>query len=257
MKIILSLLVFLIIFFLIYASVLIGHRFGKWQIHNNPHHKLGLLGIAEGAVFALLGLLIAFNFSGAYDRFEQRKMQIIEETNTIHNAYLLLDLLNPKFKPVLSTDFKEYIQSRIAIYKNLNIINYSIVETRINHTRQLQLKIWNQSIDALKESNNDAANNALPDALLAMFAATNTQFAISYIHPPLTIMFLLMALSILSGFLTGYNMARKKLKNQVHIFSYIVITSLTLYLIFDLELPRLGLIRVTPFDSQLSDVNKI
>ncbi len=49
-------------------------------------------GVIEGAMFALLGLLIAFTFSGAAERFERRRALIVEEANAIGTAYLRLDL---------------------------------------------------------------------------------------------------------------------------------------------------------------------
>ena len=51
------------------------------------------IGAVDGAVFALLGLLIAFTFSGASSRFDTRRQLIVEETNAIGTAYLRVDLL--------------------------------------------------------------------------------------------------------------------------------------------------------------------
>ena len=53
----------------------------------------GGLGAIEGALFGLLGLLLAFTFSGAAGRFDTRRQQIVEEANAIGTAYLRLDVL--------------------------------------------------------------------------------------------------------------------------------------------------------------------
>ena len=42
----------------------------------------------HGAVFALMGLLMAFTFSGAASRFDHRRDLIVEEANDIGTAYL-------------------------------------------------------------------------------------------------------------------------------------------------------------------------
>src|SRR5437870_4214168 len=63
-------------------------------------------GAVEGAVFALMGLLIAFTFSGAADRFNTRRQLIVEETNAIGTAYLRLDLLPASAQPKLREDFR-------------------------------------------------------------------------------------------------------------------------------------------------------
>ena len=54
--------------------------------------------VVEGAVFGLLGLLVAFTFSGAAARFDTRRQLIVEETNAIGTAYLRLDLLPTAFQ---------------------------------------------------------------------------------------------------------------------------------------------------------------
>ena len=43
----------------------------------------------EAAVFALLGLLLGFSFSGGTERLDARRMLIVQESNAIGTAYLL------------------------------------------------------------------------------------------------------------------------------------------------------------------------
>ena len=59
----------------------------------DPDGSIAGLGAIEGAVFGLMGLLIAFTFSGAASRFEARRQLILQETNAIGTAYLSLYLL--------------------------------------------------------------------------------------------------------------------------------------------------------------------
>jgi hypothetical protein len=56
-------------------------------------------GAAEAAVFGLLGLFMAFTFSGAASRFENRVHMITEEANAIGTAYLRLTLLPSDAQP--------------------------------------------------------------------------------------------------------------------------------------------------------------
>src|SRR5689334_3359786 len=71
----------------------LGRRYGARQLTRFPHAvPTGTAGL-EGAVFALLGLLIAFSFYGAAERFDDRRQLIIQETNLIATAFLRLDVL--------------------------------------------------------------------------------------------------------------------------------------------------------------------
>lgn len=217
-----------------------------------------ILTVAEAALFALLGLLIAFTFSGAYERYEGRKILIIDEANTIHSAYLLLDLLDPIPAGKLREDFRQYIQNRMDTYKNLNILNYHTTRNKIRRTRQMQINIWRESIEALKIKPNSSTTELLLPALNDMFATANKQATMSRVHPPVVLFALLFGLALLSAFLTGYSISRKKFTNKksIYIFSYIAVMTITIYVILDLELPRLGLIRVTPFDATILQVNR-
>ena len=70
-----------------------GRRIGGVLRARHPGVEAKGSGAAEGAVFSLLGLLIAFTFSGAAARFEERLHLVTEEANDIGTAYLRLDLL--------------------------------------------------------------------------------------------------------------------------------------------------------------------
>ena len=52
-------------------------------------------------MFGLMGLLIAFTFSGAASRFDARRELIVEEANAIGTAWLRLDLLDADQQPAI------------------------------------------------------------------------------------------------------------------------------------------------------------
>ena len=82
-----------VLFFGMLAMIELGRRLRVRQ-HAMRAAGAGLgLGAVEGAVFALLGLLIAFTFSGAASRFDTRRQLIVEEANDIGTAYPRLGLI--------------------------------------------------------------------------------------------------------------------------------------------------------------------
>jgi hypothetical protein len=54
--------------------------------------------------------------------------------------------------------------------------------------------------------------------------------------------------------LAGHNMSAAKVRNWTYRITFAALLTLALYLIFDLEFPRFGLIRVDSFDQILVDV---
>jgi hypothetical protein len=54
----------------------IGRRLGAHRIAQDPEGARAGAGAVEAAVFGLMGLLIAFTFSGAASRFDTRRTQL-------------------------------------------------------------------------------------------------------------------------------------------------------------------------------------
>lgn len=71
-------------------SLVIGRRIGARRVAQDAEGAQAGVAAVEGAVLALMGLLIAFTFSGAAARFDARRNLIIEETNAIGTAWLRL-----------------------------------------------------------------------------------------------------------------------------------------------------------------------
>ena len=117
-----------------------GRRIGAWRMAKDPDGARAGVGAVEGAVFALLGLLIAFTFSGAAVRFDARRQLIVEETNAIGTAYLRLDLLPAAAQPALREKFRQYVDSRLEVYRRLPDIESAMEE--LARSNSLQGEIW-------------------------------------------------------------------------------------------------------------------
>lgn len=98
---------------MVLLSVLLMFHVRRWLGRRFASEAGDGLGLMDGAVFALLGLLMAFTFSGAASRFEERRMLIVEEANAIGTARLRLDLLNPDTRSRLLPLIDSYVESRI------------------------------------------------------------------------------------------------------------------------------------------------
>jgi hypothetical protein len=112
-------LVGILLFVSIFASTLIllvvGRRIGVRKRALDAEGAGAGLGAVEGAVFGLMGLLLAFTFSAAASRFEVRRQLIVQETNAIGTAYLRLDLLPQADQPKLREDFRSYVDARLSV----------------------------------------------------------------------------------------------------------------------------------------------
>ena len=65
---------------------------------------------------------------------------------------------------------------------------------------------------------------------------------------------MLFILALAGALLAGHGMAGNTVRSWLHIVSFAAMITVTVYVILDLEFPRLGLIRVTAFDRALVDL---
>src|SRR3954470_9871739 len=113
-----------------------GRRLALARRSEESESERSSLGAIEGAVFALFGLMMAFTFSGAASRFNEKRMLVAHEANTIETAYLRLQFLAPEAQPKLQELFRKYADSRLETYRKLPDMNAAELELANSHRIQ-------------------------------------------------------------------------------------------------------------------------
>ena len=232
-----------------------GRRVGIRRRQKESEGERSSLGTVEGAVFALFGLLMAFTFSGAASRFNEKRMLIAEEANYVETAYLRLHLVPRGAQLSLQELFRRYVDSRLETYRRLP--NVQAAEMEMAQSKNLQEEIWTESVAAtrLRNSHPDAGKLLLP-ALNNMIDIATTRTMALQIHPPRIIYALLFSLGLICSLLAGYRMSGGQHRSWLHIFGFTVITVIIVYVILDVEYPRTGLIRLDAADQVLVNVRE-
>jgi hypothetical protein len=87
-----------------------------------------------------------------------------------------------------------------------------------------------------------------------MFDVATSRLLATRQHPHPVIYGMLLGLVLVTAFLLGFSQGKVANQSKVHLLGFAVITAVALYIIFDLEHPRLGLIRVDSFDQALVEL---
>ena len=237
-----------VLFFAMLIQLEVGRRI---RVRHLAEGEPGGLGAIEGALFALLGLLLAFTFSGAAGRFDTRRQQIVEEANAIGTAYLRLDVLSGDSRQVLQDEFRRYLEGRLAVYRALPDIQAAYAE--LGRVDSLQQVIWRHAVAGTMTAPTTQPAMLLLPALNQMFDITTSRTASAQFHPPVMIFVLLGVLVLVCATLAGYGMGGKA-RSWYHSIGFALIMSLTIYLIIDLEYPRFGLVQLANYDRVLEDL---
>ena len=233
----------------------LGRRLGLHRLAKDPKAEMSNFGVVEGSVLGLYGLLIAFTFSGASARFDERRQLIAEEANAIGTAYLRVDLLATESQPALREQFRSYVDSRLDVYRE--VPNIEAVKARLAKSARLQTEIWQAAVAAtrLPGAHSDAAKLLLP-ALNEMIDITTTRTMAARIPPPLIIFALLFAMALACSTMAGYAMAVSSRRSWLHLFAFIAASVIAGYVVLEIEYPRMGFIRLDAYDQVLIEVRE-
>jgi hypothetical protein len=242
----------LILFIGLFAGILValevGYRIGRHGSKRNPERGFEGVGAIEAAIFSLLGLLLAFSFSGATARFDARRQLIVQEANAIATAYQRLDLA-PTDQAELHGLFRGYVDARVQGFQQ--ILDRPVADEQFTRAAQIEKQIWTRALAAAREDPTQNVSRLLLPALNQMSDVANQRTIALETYMPEVVFWLLVGVVLMSGILAGHAMARRPRRSWLHMLLFCSIISLTITVMFDFNYPRYGLIRIDAADRLL------
>ena len=221
-----------------------GFRLGRRKRHAPAIREETQFTSIEGALLALLSLLLGFTFAMALSRFEYRKQMVVQESNAIGTAALRAQLLKEPHQAEAQALFRRYVEIRLdAVFHT----EQSSPERRQldAETRKLQAQLWK-----IAASSNEADSRSVPLGLFT-HAVNNVidiksqrDVAVAN-HVPESVVLLLCGFAILATGVLGYGNGLAGTRIRIPTVAYSVITVLVILLIIDLDRPQQGLARVS------------
>jgi len=232
----------------------VGHGIAMRRIAHDPESAKKGAGVIEGAVFGLLSLLVAFTFSGAVTRFDARRHLVSEEAIRISTAWDRIQLLPAGAQPGLRDLFKRYLDARLETYRDPG--DGDSTKAAWQHSVKLQEEIWAEGVAAGQSSPTTTASMLFLPAVNQMIDITRTRLMATRMHPPPIVYAMLTVVALIGALLAGYHMAGGKARSWLHTVGFAAVLSATVYVILDIEYPRLGLIRVDAADEVLVELRQ-
>ena len=191
------------------------------------------------AALTLLTLILAFSFSMAISRYDQRKNYEEAEANAIGTAYARADLLPTADAPKVRELLRKYLDQRVLFYRSRDEAHHKQVDT---DTARLQAELWS----AVRVV---AAAQPTPTVTLAVASINDVLNSQGYTQAawwnriPGSAWNLVAGIAVCCNLLLGY-CAHKT--NALLFLAFALIVSISIFLIADIDSPRAGDIRVLP-----------
>lgn len=230
-----------------------GHRFGRRRLERAGGAGGGSTagqGPVEGAVFAILGLLLAFSFSGAAGRFADRRDLITQEANAMGTAWLRVDLLPAPAQPAIRAAVRAYVDARLSVYRDP--ADEAAVAAGQRHSGEAQAALWRLVVAAVATPEGQRAIGTVVPAVNDMFDVATTRTMAMEVHQPPLLYGVLLLLMLIAAFVAGVSMAPSPRVSRVHALVLASTLALTIWLTLDLEYPRRGVLRITGHDRAIT-----
>jgi hypothetical protein len=238
------------VFLLILLTNWLGFNYRKRLSEKKPENIPENLGTLEGSLLGLLALMLAFSFGMGSTKFESRRILAVHEANAIGAAILVLDMYPDSVKKEFISDFDKYIDTRVAYYK----ANFSdeLRNAALKETDEIFTRMWKRATLLARDAANLASTQQMIPKLTEMIDLVTERNAMREARIPTLILVMLLLLTMVSAFMSGYSHKAKK-RNLVMITAFALMTTFTIYIVLELDRPLRGLISIDSAQQKIVD----
>ncbi|HJS07890.1 MAG TPA: hypothetical protein VJ809_09525 [Pirellulales bacterium] len=231
------------------VSVEIGYRAGRWRHAQTPDEKEQPVGAMVASILGLLALVLAFTFSLAASRFDDRRQTVLAEANAIGTTYLRSRLLPEPQRSEIARLLREYVDLRIRGVEEGHL------DEAIARSEQLHALLWAQTSAVADKDSHSIITGVFVQSLndVIDLHAERMQVGIRS-RIPLVIWAALFGLAILSMAAVGYQSGICATSRSPAMPGLVLAFAIVLALIADLDRPREGLLQVS--QQAMTDVQK-
>lgn len=202
------------------------------------------------SMLGLLALLLAFTFSAALQRYENRSQTVVAEANAIGTTYLRARLLPGEMPDEVQALLRQYLDVRIQEGR-VDSTEPELHESLLHQAKLMEARLWGQAVKAAERDNSVVTSGLFIQSLNELFDTSTTRNAALNRQVPEIVLLLMLATIVLTTATLGYASGIAGHRVTLAAFVLLILIALFVYLIIDLDRPRRGVIQVS-HESMLS-----
>jgi ABC-type multidrug transport system fused ATPase/permease subunit len=202
------------------------------------------------SMLGLLALLLAFTFSAALQRYDDRSQTVVAEANAIGTTYLRARLLPGEMRDEVQALLRQYLDVRIQEGR-VDATEPAQHESLLKQAKAMEARLWSHAVRAAELDGRPVTSGLFIQSLNELIDTSGTRDAALSRHVPEIVLFLMFATIVLTTATLGYASGIAGHRVTLAAFVLVMLIALVVYLIIDLDRPRRGVIQVS-HESMLS-----
>jgi hypothetical protein len=230
----------LVLFALLVLAHEVGFRMARRTGARASESERSETSTLVGAMLAILGLLLAFTYAMASQRFDTRKELVLSEANAIGTAYLRATAV-PGGEEVAAL-LRRYVDVRLEGAANAR--NPEGFRRAVAESERLHDAMWSRAA-ALAQANPDPLRALLLVALNEVIDLHEKRLTAMRNRVPTIILVLLLAVSLITMASLGHAAGANGGRSLSTALTFAMLVTFVIMVVIDLDRPERGLIRVS------------
>jgi len=187
----------------------------------------------------VLALLLAFTFSAALQRYEDRSQKVVAEANAIGTTYLRARRLSAVMEEEVQSLLRQYLDVRIPEGR-IASTEPELHESLLQQAKRMESQLWGHAVRAAELDGRPVTSGLFIQSVNELIDASGTRAAALNRHVPEIVLFLMFATIVLTTATLGY--ASGIAGHRVTFAALVLVMLIILmgYLTMDLDRPRRG-----------------
>jgi hypothetical protein len=198
-------------------------------------------GYLVSAALALLGLLMAFTFGAAEQRFNTRQQLALDEANALGTTYLRFQMLDEPWRADLSRQMLQYVAVREAFFTDS--AHAAKLAANTQETARRQDRMWKTLEGAVRASDSPELNPTLLATTNEMFDLAASRLAVQETRIPIAILRMLALYTVVAILVSSYAAGAQR-RYPLLSTSILALVAIAFSLILDLDRPSTGAVTV-------------
>jgi hypothetical protein len=217
-----------------------GFRAGRWRSRRPSHEQEVVVRSMVGSMLALVTFILAFTFWIAATHFDAARQAKLNEANAIRTAYLRADMLPEPHRAEIRDLLREYVDVRLEGVRSGNI------EQAISRSEELHSQLWSQAIAAREKVSSPIFAGHIIQSLNDVIALHARRVTVGLeFRIPNQIWYVLYTIVALASASIGCHAGLTGASRPLLVTAFVLIISVVMVLITDLDSPRRGALRVS------------